>query len=396
MRVSIASEQRFFRSIDGTVQTDSAVGSYEYWNRYRHVFDSVVVLARVADRPAPRAAPAEGPGIRVHPLPDYRGFGEYVGKRKALARAVAAACAASDALVARVPGAIGDLAIRDYIRTQRSFGIHVVGDPAEVFRRGVVDHPLRPVLRRRASRNLRRWCREAGSVAYVTRHYLQDRYPATSAFVTHFSDVDLPNDAFAAPRRPQSPPAPLRLISVAVLSQRYKGIDVLFEAIAALRQDVACSFELVGDGTLRRELEAKATELGIRDCVTFVGQLSDARAIRERLDHADLFVLPSLTEGLPRALLEAMARGLPCVASAVGGVTELLAASDLVSPARPQELARKIAEMGQNPELLAMASARNFQTASDYSTEATERRRAEFCRHIVASAIPGREPVWRS
>jgi phosphatidylinositol alpha-1,6-mannosyltransferase len=388
MRVTIASEQRFYRSTDGSIQTDSAVGSYEYWKRYRQVFDSIVVLARVTHESTPLAAPAEGPGVSFHPLPEYFGFGQYIRSRRSLKEEVAKACAASDALIARAPGAISDLAITECIATQKPFGVYVVGDPAEVFRRGVVNHPLRPVLRRHTARNLRRWCREATSVAYVTKQYLQQRYPPASQFVTHFSDVHLPDEAFAQPRRPSVPPMPIRLISVAVLSQRYKGIDVLLEAIASLKQrNVPCSFDLVGDGAQRPELERKAVELGIRDSVTLAGHLSDARAIRNHLDRADLFILPSLTEGLPRALIEAMARGLPCVASSVGGVTELLSASDVVPPGDPQKLANKILDISRDPEHLARASATNLRIASEFSTEATQTRRTEFCSHILDSVV---------
>jgi phosphatidylinositol alpha-1,6-mannosyltransferase len=388
MRVAITSEQRFYRSTDGSIQTHSAVGSYDYWDCYRQIFDSVAVLARVTHESTPLRVPAEGPGVGIYSLPDYVGLGQYLRSRRSLKEEVAKACASSDALIARLPGAISDLAIAEFIATKKPFGVYVIGDPAEVFRRGVVDHPLRPVIRRHAARNLRRWCREATSVAYVTKQYLQQRYPPASQFVTHFSDVHLPHEAFAQPRRPSAPPIPIRLISVAVLSQRYKGIDVLLEAIASLKQrNVPCSFDLVGDGAQRPELERKAVELGIRDSVTLAGQLSDARAIREHLDRADLFILPSLTEGLPRALIEAMARGLPCVASSVGGVTELLSASDVVPPGDPQKLADKILGIGRDPEHLARASAANLRIASEFSTEATQMRRSEFCSNIVDAVV---------
>jgi phosphatidylinositol alpha-1,6-mannosyltransferase len=388
MRVAITSEQRFFCSSDGSIRTDSAVGSYDYWDVFRQTFDSVVVLARVAPELTPLEAAVEGPGVHVEPLPDYVGFGQYLRCRRSVKEQVAKACADNDVLIARAPGALSDLAISEYIARQKPFGVYVVGDPADVFRRGIVDHPLRPLLRRHAARNLRRWCREATSVAYVTKQYLQRRYPPASQFVTHFSDVQLPDEAFAQPRRPSKPPVPIRLISVAVLSRPYKGIDVLLEAIAALKQrNVPCMFDLVGDGTLRPELERKAVELGIRDAVTLAGQLFDAQAIREHLDCADIFILPSLTEGLPRALIEAMARGLPCIASSVGGVTELLAVSDVVPPGDPHKLADKILEIGRDPEHLAQASAANLRIASEFRTDATQTRQREFCSHILDAAV---------
>jgi phosphatidyl-myo-inositol dimannoside synthase len=388
MQLTITSEQRLYRAPDGSIRTDIAAASYEFWSRYRQVFDSVLVLARVANQSVPRTSPVEGPGVRVYPLSDYLGPTQFLVSRKILRTEVANACATGDALIARVPGAVGDLAIREYRRNQRPFGVYVVADPVEVLKRGVVDHPLRPFLRWYSARILRRWCRESSAVAYVTKQYLQGRYPPASQFTADFSDVDLPAEAFGEPRLFRSPPVPLRLVCVATLSQRYKGIDVLMDAIAVLvRTGLSCHFELVGDGRQRTELERKAEALDIRDAVTFVGQLPDARSIGVHLDSADLFVLPSLTEGLPRALIEAMARGLPCVASSVGGVTELLPHSDLVPPGEPQELARKILEMAGDPDRLSETSARNIKTAFAYRTEATEHRRGEFCSHVLGSAV---------
>ena len=78
---------------------------------------------------------------------------------------------------------------------------------------------------------------------------------------------------------------------------------------------------MIGEGRYRGELQQLATGLGVD--THFTSQLKRAEVMTQ-LDRADLFVLASRTEGLPRALLEAMARGLPCVATRVGGIPELL------------------------------------------------------------------------
>ena len=100
-----------------------------------------------------------------------------------------------------------------------------------------------------------------------------------------------------------------------------KGIDVAIEALAALPAGHRWHLDLVGEGGLRGELEAQAARLGLRDRVTFHGFRRDVFAL---MAHCDLLVMSSHHEGLPYTLLEAMSLSLPCVASDVGGLAEVL------------------------------------------------------------------------
>jgi glycosyltransferase involved in cell wall biosynthesis len=84
------------------------------------------------------------------------------------------------------------------------------------------------------------------------------------------------------------------------------------------------------------------------------------------LDKADVFVLPSYQEGLPRAMIEAMARALPCIGSTVGGIPELLNQEDMIPPGNVAALADKIRSVVTNPERMNMMSARNWEKAKKY------------------------------
>lgn len=101
-----------------------------------------------------------------------------------------------------------------------------------------------------------------------------------------------------------------------------KSLPTLIHAIE--RASRSCStlhLMLVGDGPERENLEALASDLNVSNRITFAGLQSDVRAY---LSAADIFALPSLSEGISNALLEAMASGLACVASSVGGTAEVL------------------------------------------------------------------------
>ncbi|MEW6510662.1 MAG: glycosyltransferase family 4 protein [Bacteroidota bacterium] len=122
-----------------------------------------------------------------------------------------------------------------------------------------------------------------------------------------------------------------------------KGHRVLIAAAAELLRSVPkVKFLIIGEGELRGELEAYATELGIADHIIFMGARTDVVPL---LGTMDIFVLPSLWEGHPLVLMEAMAAGLPIVASAVDGVTEIVRDGKdalLVPPGDPLRLAGAI------------------------------------------------------
>lgn len=101
-----------------------------------------------------------------------------------------------------------------------------------------------------------------------------------------------------------------------------KGFVHLIEALATLRSEFPNALvAIAGNGALREQLEAKAQTLGVSDRVAFLGFQTDVNLV---LDACDVFVLPSLCEALPFALLEAMAHELPAVGTTVGGVPEVI------------------------------------------------------------------------
>ena len=163
----------------------------------------------------------------------------------------------------------------------------------------------------------------------------------------------------------------------------YKGPDLLVEALElCASRDLAFRLRFVGAGRYVEELRQKARRNGLQDRVQFVGQVPSAEAVRAVLDEADLFVLPSRSEGLPRAMIEAMARGLPCIGAKVGGIPELLAPEDLVRVNDVNDLAGKISEVLRSPRRLAQMSARNLDRARSYHEDVLRERRNRYYTHL--------------
>jgi glycosyltransferase involved in cell wall biosynthesis len=395
VKVLVSLEHRFIRTLDGRVWT-TTVGNYNFWRRYLAIFDGVTVLARV------RAAAtrergwqqADGPGVCFYDLPNYVGPSQYVVQAWSIRRRVASALEGQAVVIMRVPSRIGYVVWRELRRQMRPFGLEVVGDPFDVFSPGAVHHPLRAIFRWTEPRSLREMCRTAAAASYVTESALQRRYP-TFGHEFGVSDVELPDEAFVVrgmvsnpdnPRTRQSGPecpagasCPLMLVTVGGMGQMYKGYDVLLGALyLCLRRGFDLQLTLVGDGAFKEHLEALARRIGVHGRCHFLGELPGGRDVRNILDLADLFVLPSRQEGMPRALLEAMARGLPCVATNVGGIPEVLANEDLVRPNDASALAEKLCSVLASSSRLSSMSERNMCRATDFAAVELAKRRGLF------------------
>ena len=129
------------------------------------------------------------------------------------------------------------------------------------------------------------------------------------------------------------------------------------------------SLTLVGDGPLRGALEERARELGISERVRFAGRRTDTAAFYR---DCDLFVLLSDYEGMPMSIIEAMASGLPVVATRAGGVAELVddGVNGALVEADAAAAAGAIAAICDDPALYARLSAGAVRTSSHYSAEA--------------------------
>jgi phosphatidylinositol alpha-1,6-mannosyltransferase len=392
MRLVVSTEARFLRTPDGRVWSCTTPTRRDY-APLRADFDTVRVVARVLDTPTVPAGAlrVDGDGVEVWPVPWYVGPRGYLRRRRAVRRAVLAAADPADAVLVTAPSVIGGLLAGARIRLRLPYAVRVVGDPYDVFARGVVRHPLRPLLRRHLTRLQRRLCLRASAVGYVTERTLQLRYPAGPGAVSvGFSNVVLDGEAFARAPRPAEPGrADYALVCVGSLDQRYKGVETLLAALATLKRTGSpVRLTHVGDGRHRADLELLAARLGVADRVSFVGAVPPGGPVRDQLAAADLFVLPSRTEGLPRALVEAMAAGLPAIATAVGGIPELLAGQYLVPRDAPARLAATIRRLLGDPPSLAAASAENLGRARDFAPEAVAQRRAAFHRAVAATGAP--------
>lgn len=164
-----------------------------------------------------------------------------------------------------------------------------------------------------------------------------------------------------------------------------KGHRVLIQAMpAVLRVHPKARLVLVGYGALEGELRGRASNLGLDGAVTFVGERDSA----EMLQSFDLFVQPSLYESQGLALLEAMAAGIPSIATDVGGVGDVVRDGDtglLVPPADPEALAAAIVRLAAAPDLgLVLSQRASRRVREHFSSDRMVEAYARLYRELIA------------
>jgi len=244
-----------------------------------------------------------------------------------------------------------------------------------------------------------RWAEAITCCSDAVRQFVLARLggPA-SKMVTIHNGVDL--EAFRAPGVASRPELSLRdggcvIGTVTRLDEPKKGLTVLLHALAALaRREGLPPWQclLVGDGPARARLEALAAELGLSGRVVFAGMRRDVPRVLPALD---LFVCPSLYEGFGIAIVEAMAAGRPVVASAVGGIPEIVVDQDtglLVPPGDATALAEAMAALLARPDQARQMGLRGRERARKmFSIETTVERHRQLYETLNARRARGAE-----
>lgn len=151
-----------------------------------------------------------------------------------------------------------------------------------------------------------------------------------------------------------------------------KGVEYLIEAMKTIKVNYDnIKLLIIGEGEDRDKLKDLVNKLGLDDCVEFAGQISN-HEIPKYMKKSDIFVLPSLSEGFPNVILEAMAAGLPIVSTNVGGVPDIIQEEVnglLVKPMSPRDTANGVLMLLKDDELRKKMSANNKIEAQKYSLD---------------------------
>jgi glycosyltransferase involved in cell wall biosynthesis len=388
MNLVFAYDVPFYR--DSAGQYYSLPAWSALWGRYLSVFDSVVMATRIREMPAgglKGVYPSQEPRVSFLAIPSLSSPGAQIARRGEASRRLGTALQSADALIARLPSEIGACAIQAAKRMRKPWAVEVAGCPWDSLRadgrwQGKLYAPY-------ATLRMKALIRRAPYALYVTQAFLQRRYPCAGKTAScSNAEIPAPDDQTLARRLAalHGRGTALRIGMIGDLNIRYKGLSTALTALGSARARMPpLAFHILGDGDPEpwRRIAEKA---GVAEQTVFCGTLPAGNAVHAWLDAVDLYVQPSLTEGLPRALIEAMSRGCPSLGSTAGGIPELLDADCLHPPGDHRRLAERLARAATDRSWQQAQACRNFEVGRRYSKPVLDAIRTTFWQQFAEEA----------
>lgn len=293
--------------------------------------------------------------------------------------------AKSEYVIIRLDSFLGLIAARYCRKTSKKYLIEVVGCVWDSFwNRGImgklIAYPLFRIMQYEVKR--------APYVVYVTSKFLQHRYP-TLGNNTNISNVQLAclNDLYLQDRikyiKNLDASHVFELVTVASIDVKYKGQETVLRAIYELKKRgyVNYRYHLIGDGE-GTYLKSLCHKLKIEEQIIFHGSMKHDN-VMDFLEKCDIYIQPSKQEGLPRALIEGMSKGLLCFGTCVAGIPELLDQQMIFSIKRNNymELTELLIAINKNEWMRQVK--RNFIEAKKYEKSILEARRKSFFESFI-------------
>lgn len=359
------------------------------FKRYYNIADELAVAIRV-NNISESEAKRKFSKITVTPFevvecPNVSSFKGMLLERNLTKQILKEAVLKSDYVVARLPSLIGFIGIDLARKLNKPYFVEVVACSWDAYWnhsfKGKLVAPLMYLSTKRRVKN-------SSYTLYVTNQFLQKRYP-TNGISIGISDVSLPNfDENVLEKRLNKIKENNKKIilgTTAAVNVRYKGQQYIIEALGKLKEMGInnLEYQLVGGGD-DSYLKSIAEKYHVTDQVKFLGT-KPHHEVFDWLDSIDIYVQPSRQEGLPRAVIEAMSRGLPCFGAETGGIPELLDTSFIFSNTRKNidEICKII--LSYNKRVMIEQAKRNFNEAKKYQENIIEEKRNAFYRKFVTN-----------
>lgn len=364
--------------VDGNVYVSSRI--YPILQRYSKAFGEIILYSRFS-------VVVEPPKDAI--CPDYiKGYVKAKGLKYTLLnrdKDLEKAITSSQLVVGRVP-AIPAYKALDYAR---KIGIPCLTESMgcawdAYWNHGLAGKIIAPYM----FLKMRNLVKHADYASYVTSDFLQKRYPRTKSSVAASNVLIETCDEDILRKRLSKIESMdrknLSIMTTAAVNVKYKGQQYVIKAIPQLNKyGVRVKYYIVGDGD-SSYLQALAKKYNVQDQVVFTGRKS-LDEVFSLLDDIDIYAQPSLQEGLPRSVIEAMSRGCIAVGAQTAGIPELIQKEYVVKRKSVSDIVRVLMEISNSTtDILKKIATENFNKTKEFQKDVLERKRAKYYAFVKA------------
>ena len=359
-----------FKFLDGVYYSEGQLTS-KTWERFLNHDDELIVVGRVVKMQnlTGKFSISSADGVSFNCFNQIKLLDRLFPAN--IDKSIAKIISSADHVVCRIPSFLGRRAFKIAKKLEKKVLVEVVGCPYDSYRNhgsymGKILAPIERLLMKRILAN-------STFSVYVTKTFLQSRYP-TSGLQCSISNVELVSHNIRSEIKPKAN----KIAFIGSLSASYKGLSDLITSLSYVtKENDSVELHVLGSGDIK-SYKSQASALGVEDKIYFHEPIAGGVPVLKWLSQFDLYVQPSHTEGLPRALIEAMSVGLPCIASDVGGIPELLNNSSLFPAKDAASLSDLIILLLNDYNLRKLHSSENVVKAQSYLFDSLSKLRKTF------------------
>ena len=392
MKIMMFLEHKFFKDKNGKLYSEKVITD-EILERYTSVFGNVTICARGLTKKPINGILLENPEVDFYPLPIFS-FNKIFKNFHFFKQKIKKTAGQYDGFIIRAPSSISLLAYSAVKRIHKPVMVELVIDPIHFFyeQKKLFYRILRSVI----VKHTQSMCKKVNAVLYVTKFSLEKRYKSKSMLSkesdTHFhvacSDVILKKDNYFSEIKKHNPGEPFLICHTGWMVGYNKGHKTVINIAKKMNENgMDTRVYFIGDGEKKREFEQYAEISGIKDKVVFCGKLQSSEEMNSVMRNCHLFLFPSVNEGLPRALLEAMANSLPCAAYDTDGIPELLKKNYLAEIGDEETLFKIAENFYKNEENRIDYAGKCYRKALEYSFEELNKKRSKFYKEFLRLVI---------
>lgn len=349
--------------------------------RYTKVFENVTIISRQKElsKHEDKLTVASTENTKFVSVPNFKSIKEYhniISVKKVVEKQVLS----TDFVIARLPSSIGNLAVEMAKKHNKPYLIEVVACPWD----SLWNHSIQgKIIAPTSYLKLKKLVGNAPYVVYVTQKFLQQRYPTNGKNIncSNVSLQDFSEEYFGnriKKIKNKNSEDIVTLGTIGAVNVKHKGQQYVIEALGKLKMLGITNYEyqLVGDGS-QEYLKKKAEIFGVSSQVKFLGSMPHKKVF-EWLEDVDIYTQPSRQEGLPRALIEAMSKGIPAIGADTAGIPELIEKDFIFSNSSKniEEIVSMLTTFDKDSML--KQAKRNFEESKKYDRKLIEERRTVF------------------